>query len=71
MNKELTPQEDEMYSQFEDAYAYLQHMVKQLESDSVPLNELSDKVKEARKIAEQCEQELRAASEALKKGDAE
>lgn len=69
MSKDFTPQEEAMFEQFEDAYGYLQHIVKQLESDSLPLNELADKVKEARKIAEQCEEELRTVQNNIKKGD--
>ncbi len=47
------------YESFEDAYAYLQLLVKQIESDQLPLDQLSGRVLEARKFAAQCEAQLR------------
>lgn len=44
---------------FEDVYAALLHMVKEIESEQTPLNDLADKVKKARSLLSQCESQLR------------
>lgn len=52
--------------EFDDAYAQLLNMVKEIESDSVSLNDLAQKVAEAQFIVKNCDEALRKTEVELK-----
>jgi len=52
--------------EFDDAYAQLLNMVKEIESDSVSLNDLAQKVAEAQFIVKNCDEALRKTEAELK-----
>lgn len=54
MKKELT---------YSDAYAKLEELVEQIESDSIQLDTLAEKVKEANELIKFCETKLRSIEE--------
>lgn len=45
--------------EFDDAYAQLLNMVKEIENDNVSLNDLAQKVAEAQFIVKNCDEALR------------
>ncbi|HEX5635735.1 MAG TPA: exodeoxyribonuclease VII small subunit [Gammaproteobacteria bacterium] len=55
---------------FDTAYAELEKIVKQIENESVPLDELAARVKEAKQLIRYCEEKLRAVEHELNHDDA-
>jgi len=45
---------------FDEAYSQLEKIVRDIESDSVPLDELAARVKDAKTLISYCEQKLRS-----------
>ena len=56
---------------FDTAYAELEKIVRLIESENVPLDELAAKVKEAKELIRFCETKLRGIEQELKKGENE
>jgi exodeoxyribonuclease VII small subunit len=54
---------------FDTAYAELEKIVRLIESENVPLDELAAKVKEAKELIRFCEEKLRGIEQELKKDD--
>jgi exodeoxyribonuclease VII small subunit len=52
---------------FDTAYAELEKIVRLIESENVPLDELAAKVKEAKELIRFCEEKLRGIEQELKK----
>ncbi len=51
---------------FDKAYADLEKIVRQIESENIPLDELAAKVKEAKSLIQFCEDKLRGIEQELK-----
>ena len=56
---------------FDTAYAELEKIVRLIESENVPLDELAAKVKEAKELIRFCEEKLRGIEQELKKEENE
>ena len=54
---------------FDTAYAELEKIVRQIESENVPLDELATKVKEAKELIRFCEEKLHGIEQELKKDE--
>jgi exodeoxyribonuclease VII small subunit len=48
-----------MTEQFDDAYQELLSMLKEIETDTVSLNDLATKIATAKSLVQQCEEQLR------------
>lgn len=44
---------------FDTAYTELEKIIKQIEGETIPLDELAEKVKEAKELIRYCEEKLR------------
>ena len=56
---------------FDSAYAELEKIVRIIESENVPLDELAAKVKEAKELIRFCEEKLRGIEQELKADEKE
>ena len=56
---------------FDSAYAELEKIVRLIESENVPLDELAAKVKEAKELIRFCEEKLRGIEQELKNDEKE
>jgi len=54
---------------FDSAYAELEKIVRLIESENVPLDELAAKVKQAKELIRFCEEKLRGIEQELKKDE--
>lgn len=52
---------------YEEAFRQLENIVKQVEEGTMPLDELSEKLKEAHTLLETCRNKLRKTEEEVKK----
>jgi exodeoxyribonuclease VII small subunit len=56
---------------FDSAYAELEKIVRQIENESIPLDELAARVKEAKQLIRFCEEKLRAVEHELNSDEPE
>jgi exodeoxyribonuclease VII small subunit len=56
---------------FDTAYAELEKIVRQIENESIPLDELAARVKEAKQLIRFCEEKLRAVEHELNSDEPE
>lgn len=54
---------------FDTAYTELEKIIKQIESESIPLDDLAEKVKEAKELIRFCEEKLRGIEKQLSQND--
>ncbi len=54
---------------FDTAYTELEKIITQIESETIPLDELAEKVKDAKKLIRFCEEKLRGIESQLTAGD--
>jgi exodeoxyribonuclease VII small subunit len=54
---------------FDKAYSELEKIIKQIEGESIPLDDLAEKVREAKELIRFCEEKLRGIENQLSQND--
>jgi exodeoxyribonuclease VII small subunit len=54
---------------FDTAYSELEKIIKQIESESIPLDDLAEKVREAKELIRFCEEKLRGIENQLSQNE--
>jgi exodeoxyribonuclease VII small subunit len=58
-----------IYLTFDTAYSELEKIIKQIESESIPLDDLAEKVREAKELIRFCEEKLRGIENQLSQNE--